>query len=140
MRRILIAMICLFAASAAAGAQSVFDTAPGLYGDPSDPAASCAVNPHKLEFLANPAHALLTWTKPVPDETGRVRSQERYDILGSSDGSLTLRLERDVRRTDDGSYPIWIMRMTENGYCWGREDWTLIRCERPQVRCVTPIS
>ena len=120
-----------------AGAQTVFDRARGQYGSASDPATSCAANPHQLDFMAYPPHALLSWSKPRFDENGLPTTGERYDILSNDDTSLTLRLEGDSRRTDTGARAIWVLRLTTNpqGYCWGRTDWPVVRCERQQVRC-----
>lgn len=135
-----LAMLALVVMTCPAAAQAVFDTAPGLYGDATDPATSCAANPHRLDFTANPPHVLLTWSAPYTDDAGQTRSRERYDLLDATDSTLTLRLEGETRQTDSGSPPIWVMRMTEQGYCWGREDWPLVRCEHPQTRCEKPIS
>lgn len=135
-----IALVALLVLPSPAVAQAIFDAAPGLYGDAVDPATSCAANPHELSFIASPPHVLLTWSAPATDPDGRRRTSERYDILGADDHSLTLRLEGDTRRTDDGGRPIWVMRMTQDGYCWGRADWPMVRCERPQVRCSQPVS
>ena len=120
-----------------AGAQTVFDRARGQYGSASDPATSCAANPHQLDFMALPPHALLSWSKPRFDENGLPTTGERYDILSNDDTSLTLRLEGDNRRTDTGAQAIWVLRLTTNpqGYCWGRTDWPVVRCEQQQVRC-----
>ena len=120
-----------------AGAQTVFDRARGQYGSASDPANSCAANPHQLDFMALPPHALLSWSKPRFEENGLPTTGERYDILSNDDTSLTLRLEGDNRRTDTGAQAIWVLRLTTNpqGYCWGRTDWPVVRCEQQQVRC-----
>ena len=120
-----------------AGAQTVFDRARGQYGSASDPATTCAANPHQLDFMTYPPHALLSWSKPRFDENGLPTTGERYDILSNDDSSLILRLEGDNRRTDTGAQAIWVLRLTTNpqGYCWGRTDWPVVRCERQQVRC-----
>lgn len=136
--RLALALICLVAAPAAA--QSVVERAAGLYGDATDPAHSCAANPHRLDFMDNPPHAILTWDRPAPDALGRMRSVERYDLEGATDTSLILELEGSPERTADGGRPVWILRLTPEGYCWGRQDWPLIRCERPQLRCDQPVS
>lgn len=61
-------------------AEAVFDTARGQYGSATDSATSCAANPHRLDFMASPPHAMLTWQKPKDDGVGQPRSFERYDI------------------------------------------------------------
>ena len=90
--------------------------------------------------MDNPPHAILTWDRPAPDALGRMRSVERYDLEGATDTSLILELEGSPERTADGGRPVWILRLTPEGYCWGRQDWPLIRCERPQLRCDQPVS
>lgn len=123
--------------AAPAGAQTVFDQAAGLYGSVDDPAQSCAQNPHRLDFMASPPHALFNWAHPAPDASGQMRTHERYDILDYDAGSITLRREGDPQVTADGHHPIWILRLTQTpvGYCWGRADWPVVRCEHPAVRC-----
>ncbi|MFN0115605.1 MAG: hypothetical protein ACKVPY_13105 [Paracoccaceae bacterium] len=132
--------LCLALAAGPAAAAPVPDGVAGLYGDAADRALSCAENPHELSFLPSPPHAFLIWSKPAMDASGRLRTGERYDLLEARQGELVLRLEGESRRTDDGGLPIWIMRFTAEGYCWGRTDWPVVRCERPQVRCWQPVS
>lgn len=121
----------------AAQAQDVFSTLRGQYGSASDPATSCAANPHELDFIAQPPHAIFVWSQPWTDADGTSVSDRRYDLLDYSDTTLTLRLEGDTRRTDTGDRPIWILRQTTEpeGYCWGRSDWPSVHCEDQQVRC-----
>jgi hypothetical protein len=125
-----------------ASAEDVFDALRGDYGSVSDPVTSCATNPHTLDFMAQPPHAMFDWTKPWTDRDGFPVSHLRYDILGHSDNTLTLRREGDSARTADGGRPIRILRRTSSpeGYCWGRTDWPLVHCEDQQVRCDKPTS
>ena len=127
----------LFATLSAASAQEVFQSLSGPYGSASDPATSCAANPHQLDFMASPPHAMITWSQPWTDENGNTVSDQRYDLMDYSETTLTLRLEGDTRRTADGDRPTWILRLTKEpeGYCWGRADWPLVHCENQQVRC-----
>jgi hypothetical protein len=131
------ALVLLTLFATPAGAQSVFDRAAGLYGSATNPAESCAVNPHHLDFMAAPPHAIFTWAHPVQDHVGQTRSHARYDILGYDENSITLRLEGQDLHTDSGGQAIWILRLTSNpeGYCWGRTDWPDVRCVEPAVRC-----
>ena len=135
----LILLPLLFGAPAMA--QSLAETAPGQYGSASDPANSCATNPHQLTFLTSPPHTLLTWDKPKEDGVGQPRTTERYDIEDYDASSLTLREEGDFRPDRDGG-PYWVLQMTQNppGYCWRRPDWPQVRCEDQQLRCDKPTS
>ena len=130
-------LILLLAVPDTASAQSVFERARGQYGSASDPATSCAINPHQLDFMAQPPHAMFNWQTPKVDPSGAMVSAERYDLLDYDDKTLTLRQEGDSRRTDSGARPIWILRLTDDppGYCWGRTDWPVVRCEDQQLRC-----
>jgi hypothetical protein len=132
--------LCLGTPYGTARAAGDIETLAGYYGDATDPALSCATNPHELSFIDYPPHAFLTWSKPAPDAAGRMRTGERYDLLSVGEGELLLRLEGEDQRTDAGGVPVWIMRFTAVGYCWGRTDWPVVRCERPQVRCESPVS
>lgn len=131
---ILRASLFLFLASLApAFAQEIA----GPYGSARDPATSCAANPHHLGFIANPPHAVITWDHPWIDAEGRSISSRRYDLLAQEGSTLTLRLEGDSARTESGARPIWLLRRTQEpqGYCWGRSDWPLVRCEDQQLLC-----
>jgi len=140
MRLILLLLLLMLATPAAA--QSVYDRAAGQYGSASDPATSCASNPHVLSFQAQPPHLILEWQTPRIDADGGTTSYERFDLLDSDDSSFMLRLEGSPERTADGSRPTWILRLTDNpqGYCMGRTDWPVVRCEDQQVRCEKPVS
>ena len=127
----------LLASLTAASAQDILDTLRGQYGSATDPATSCAADPHNLDFMAQPPHALFSWAQPWSDTDGNTISDERYDMLSVTDNSLILRLEGDTRTTATGDHPIWILRPTTQpeGYCWGRTDWPSVHCENQQVRC-----
>ena len=120
----------------AAHAQTVFDAVRGEYGSAADPATSCAINPHQLDFIANPPHAVLTWQKPKNDGVGQHRSFERYDIEDHDSGTMTLREEGDFR-PDRAGGPIWEFQITRipPGYCWRRPDWPQVQCVDQQLRC-----
>ncbi|MGV8985486.1 MAG: hypothetical protein ACOH2H_04275 [Cypionkella sp.] len=136
------AALCLLASLTSAAAQDVLDSFRGQYGSATDPVTSCAANPHSLDFMTQPPHALFNWSKPWTDDSGRMVSNQRYDLLSTQDNSLILRLEGDTRRTASGDRPIWILRQTATpqGYCWGRTDWPLVHCENQQLRCDNPTS
>lgn len=125
--------LCLFAP--AAGAQEALQILPGLYGSASDPAQSCTANPHRLEVMVRPPHMTLTWTAPVPDPRGGRTERLVYDMIGADASTLTLRLEGETRVASYGGPVIWTLRRTEDGYCWARPDWPVIRCEDRQLRC-----
>jgi hypothetical protein len=123
-------------------AQDLVTTMRGTYGSATDPAGSCASNPHQLDFLASPPHLFLMWKAPWTDASGQTQYDRRYDILGMDDSTFTLRWEDDPTLTEDGGRPVWILRHTTQpeGYCWGRSDWPMMRCEDQQLRCDAPVS
>ena len=137
-----LALILMFLPGLALAQQDLMATLPGSYGSASDPAGSCATNPHRLSFLTRPPHLMLTWPAPWTDAGGNTRFSRRYDLLAVGSDTLTLRWEADPERLGNGRRPIWILRRTTNpeGYCWGREDWPAVRCEDQQLRCDTPTS
>ncbi len=106
----------------------------GLYGSASDPALSCASNPHRVDFEGQRLHAMLEWEKPWFTPDGREVMARRFDVW-STEGFLTLEEDGPAERLADGSLPVWHLRLTEGGYCWGRADWPVMRCENQQVRC-----
>lgn len=134
--------LVLTLAALPAAAQDAVSTFRGAYGSAADPATSCAANPHQLDFMASPPHALFNWQDPWIDQGGTTVTGRRYDLLDHDAATLTLRLEGDTARTDDGRPPTWILRLTANpsGYCWGRADWPVVRCEDRQLRCDEPTS
>lgn len=137
--RALILALCL--ATPALGQQAIA-LAPGLYGSAADPAQSCAANPHELSFIENPPHAILHWDQPRPDWDGYLSDQDTFDLRDASDTTLTLQREGDAPLSQTGHRPTWILRLTQNpaGYCWGRTDWPMMRCEDQQLRCDAPTS
>jgi hypothetical protein len=137
MRHLIAPLLLVLATATPAAAQSVYERAAGIYGDASDPALSCQNNPHELSFTAAPPHAVLQWNLPQTMPNGRLEDSARYDLLGADATTLTLRREGDPTRTETGARPIWLLRLTDQplGYCWGRTDWPLIRCEQQQLRC-----
>ena len=134
--------LALISLAGAAPAQTVFDALHGQYGSAADPETSCAANPHQLDFMATPPHALFIWANPRLGGQGQMSIEERYDLLGYDATTLTLRLEGDMRLTAVGHHPVWILRLTHDpqGYCWGRTDWPSLRCERQQLRCDSSTS
>lgn len=114
----------------------------GLYGSATDPATACEANPHEMSFLASPPHLFLSWTQPRTTASGTTETGRRYDLLATDGGSFTLRREGETERTASGDRPVWILRRltSPEGYCWGRQDWPLVRCVDRQLRCGTPVS
>ena len=127
--------LCLCLIAPAVGAQEVLQTLPGLYGSASDPARSCTANPHRLEVMASPPHMLRTWEQSTPDPRGGRTLRLVYDMIGAGAATLTLRLEGETRAARDGGPAIWTLRQTDDGYCWARPDWPVMRCEDRQLRC-----
>jgi hypothetical protein len=125
-----------------ASAQDLVTTMRGLYGSATDPAGSCAVNPHQIDFLAQPPHLMMMWKAPWTDAKGVTQYDRRYDLLAVGDNTFTLRREDEDQTTDTGTRPIWILRHTTQpeGYCLGRTDWPQMRCEDQQLRCDAPVS
>jgi len=136
MRAILLLLLLL--ASPALADEAAFV---GTYGSASDPATSCATNPHSIQFMAQPPHAFLTWDHPWVDTDGQEVTGRRFDLEQMGDTMLALR-EEGGTRLPDGSRPTWFLRLTEapRGYCWGRADWPVVRCEDQQVLCTEATS
>jgi hypothetical protein len=133
--------LCLIGLAPAASAQAIFDLATGQFGSASDPATSCAANPHEMSFEDSPPHLNLTWQSVKEGPVGRPRTNERFDIEGLDDRSMTLREEGDYR-PDRAIGPFWVLQFTETpaGYCWRRPEWPEVRCEDQQLRCENATS
>ena len=127
-------VLILFLASPAA-AQSVLDGIEGLYGSAIDPLQSCTTNPHRLELQQNPPHLVMRWSLPRRDSDGRFAQQEVYDLRDVGLTTLDLQREGDGPLPDTGRRPTWVLRLTAEGYCMGRSDWSAVRCIEPAVRC-----
>jgi hypothetical protein len=126
-----------------AAAQGLADTMRGsLFGSASDPAGSCAVNPHLIEFTGGRPHLLLIWDAPWTNADGEIETNRRYDLLAMDGSTFTLRDEHERQVTEAGDLPLWILRRTTQpeGYCWGRTDWPQLRCEDQQLRCDASLS
>ena len=133
--------LCLICLAHASCAQQVFDAARGQYGSASDPATSCAANPHQLDFEASPPHANMTWDRPKSGPPGQTRTHERYDIEAYDATTMTLREEGDYRPDPQGGR-IWVLQLTQTppGYCWRRPDWPQVRCQDQQLACENATS
>jgi hypothetical protein len=138
--RLILALLLTFMA-ASVQAQDFFEAAKGQYGSATDPANSCASNPHEMSFMSNPPHMMLTWEKPKDDGVGQPRVFERYDLEAYDGTTMTLREEGDFR-PDREAGPFWVLQMTTAplGYCWRRSDWPSVRCEDQQLRCEASVS
>jgi hypothetical protein len=125
------------AATAALAEDTVFDRAAGLYGHPGEINWSCEDNPHQIDFSSSPPHALFDWATPVEGYDGSQRNHVTYDVLDWDESSITMRMEGETRLTDDGQVVVWILRLTAqpDGYCWGRRDWPMMRCQHQALRC-----
>lgn len=132
------ALLLLLLATPAFADETAFT---GTYGSASDPATSCAANPHTIQFMAQPPHAFLTWDHPWIGPDGQEISGRRFDLEQMGDTMLTLREEGGLR-LEDGSRPVWFLRLTDSpkGYCWGRADWPVMRCQDQQVLCTDATS
>ena len=139
MRALILSLLLLASPTTA---ETLLDRAQGLYGSTTNPAQSCETNPHRLTFQSSPPHASFRWTTPRPDPDGQLSSTDVYDIRDVTGSTLTLQREGDAPLPETGRRPRWILRLSETGYCWGREDWSPVRCINPAVRCdnAAPIS
>ena len=139
--RTLIAL-ALIALGPPAFAQDGYEALDGLFGSASDPAASCAVNPHELDIIDNRPHLARTWKSPVTGSAGGPRLREVYDVE-AFDGTAMILSEEGLYHADpDGTGGPWIMQLTQTppGYCWRRPDWPQVRCEDQQLRCENATS
>lgn len=114
----------------------------GKFGSASDPAASCAANPHELVIIDDRPHLARIWQKPVTGSAGGERLREIYDVV-EFDGTSMILTEEDLYLADpEGTGGPWELKMTTLpvGYCWRRPDWPEVRCEDQQLRCDAPVS
>lgn len=133
----------LFALSAApAMAQDALQVLQGQFGSATDPAASCAANPHELSIIDNRPHLARTWGQPVTGSAGSPRLREVYDVERFDGTAFLLHEEGEYHADPEGKGGLWVMQMTQNppGYCWRRPDWPAVRCEDQQLRCENATS
>ena len=114
----------------------------GLFGSASDPAASCAANPHDLTIIDNRPHLARTWKAPVTGSAGSPRLREVYDLDSFDGTALTLSQEGEYHADPGGEGGVWVMQFTQDppGYCWRRPGWPQVRCEDQQLRCENATS
>ena len=135
--------LALFALASPALGQAAFDLLQGTFGSASDPAASCAVNPHEVAIIDDRPHLARTWRKPYQGNVGAPRLREVYDLDSAHGTALTLSEEGVYRADSDGQQGgVWVMQFTNTpaGYCWRRPDWLITRCEDQQLRCESATS
>ncbi len=123
-------------------AQDGYEALDGLFGSASDPAASCAANPHEMDIIDDRPHLARTWKSPITGSAGSPRLREVYDVL-AFDGKAMILTEEGLYHADpEGTGGPWVMQMTQSppGYCWRRPDWPSVRCEDQQLRCENATS
>lgn len=132
-----LSLAILILSACPAGAQEILTRATGVYGIAEEPSASCEVNPHRIEFVADPPRAIFTWNEPVRGYDGALRDRVVYDVRSSGTMGPTLALQGETRTTPDGALVVWDMRVAidGSGYCWHRTDWPLLACTRAYLRC-----
>jgi hypothetical protein len=98
---------------------------------------TCAANPATLSVRRGPDHVTFDWPVPFTVFDGSSRTHVAYDLLEERADALALRLEGETRLTEAGEVVIWLLRPTpdRDGFCWGRTDWPLMRCEHAYRRC-----
>jgi hypothetical protein len=101
---------------------------------------TCEANPARLTVSRNPDHVTFDWPEAFTVFDGTERSRVDYDLIEERSDALVLRLEGEVRRTEAGETVVWLLRpdQARNGFCWGRTDWPLVRCEHAYRRCADP--
>lgn len=132
-----LSLVALILSACPPGAQEILDRAEGLYGIAEEPSASCEVNPHQIEFIADPPRAIFTWNEPIEGYDGALHDRAVYDILAAGSMGPTLALQGETRTTPEGALVAWDMRVAidGSGYCWHRADWPLLACSRTYMRC-----
>jgi hypothetical protein len=138
--RMVLPLLLLLASPAMA--QDVTPILDGLFGSATDPAASCAANPHELAIIDDRPHLARIWKSPVTGSAGSPRLREVYDVERFDSTALILSEEGIYRADPEGMGGLWVMQMTQNppGYCWRRPDWPEARCEDQQLRCENATS
>jgi hypothetical protein len=139
--RYALTLALLTCASPALGQQD-FGLLEGKFGSASDPAASCAANPHELAIIDDRPHLARIWEKPYQGSAGGERLREVYDLEAFDGMALTLSEEAPYHDDPEGEGGNWVMQFTQSpqGYCWRRPDWPAARCEDQQLRCEAATS
>ncbi len=135
MQRLVLALLPLLAPAAAPALTA--EEMEGSYESVAGTDNTCAANPARLSVTRNPDHVSFDWPQPFAVFDGSVRSRVDYDLIEERPDALVLRLEGETRRTATGEVVIWLMRpdAARQGFCWGRTDWPVIRCEHAYRRC-----
>jgi hypothetical protein len=137
--RLLPALAFLVPLASPAAADALSALTGGKFGA-TEGLSTCALNPHVFGTIPSPPHVVLTWTIPLSQQGAAPSDRAVYDLLSADGDVLTLRREGENLTGPDGAPAFHLLRRTTNpdGYCWGRTDWPVIRCEEQQVRCDTP--
>ena len=136
MKRIL-ATFFLVTLAAPALAEVDMTSLQGLYGQVGDPEWSCEVNPVELSVIPSPPHLVFQFSQPGRVYDGRVTDHAVYDVREVTSTGIVARLEGETRRAPDGSVVLWVLRPwpDNDGFCWGRTDWSILQCVSQHVRC-----
>lgn len=136
MMRHLLALLLALLAPAAAPALTA-EEMEGRYESVDGTDNTCATNPARLSVTRDPDHITFDWPVPFTVFDGSERTRVDYDLVEERPDALVLRLEGETRLTASGETVIWLLRpdAARHGFCWGRTDWPVIRCEHAYRRC-----
>lgn len=116
------------------GKADIYDRLSGTFGDPLVQEESCDTNPVFSRFTADHSRVTFNWTRPVLSYTGAMITAFGGTLVATAPDSISILRDSETRITRDGAKIVWIMRATDDGYCWTRADMRGEACQ-PVLRC-----
>ena len=106
----------------------LFRLVEGTWGSKENPDTSCEKRPHTIMLTDGNEKMILKY----PD-SGK---QYIYRVLYAEKNQLTMLIEGEERRTDNGDRVIWVLILDDpNTYKWRRTDWKADGSTKMVVRC-----
>jgi hypothetical protein len=114
----------------------LFSALAGRWGSIDRQEASCAVNPHSLEFSDDRTSMYMHFASPIKTFDGTMRSEAHYRVLQVTGNALRMEVDGETRRQTDGTPVAWDLRLTSDStYCWHRADWPYRSCTEKTKKC-----
>lgn len=116
-----------------AQAPDVFSRVQGEWGWIDNKALACNSHPHMIAFVEGNTRARFETKAPVADG---VKNEYFYKVLSHDKDSITMRLETESKRTQNGELVSWTLILKgKDTYVWRQNDWTAGKTTSAIVRC-----
>ena len=133
-RIIIIIALSFFSSTILAGIEEKLN---GKWGWPvEDIKYNCIGNPHKIQFSTKGNTFTIQFLKPIEKPDGSLSESALYNIISTTDNSITATMEGESRKNKAGELVVWdLILINPNEYTWHRHDWAKNMFTPAVVKC-----